>query len=58
MPFLTYQISAEQAMRNAASLFQEGSAAAVKVEGGRPVIVRHFCTEIREAVCTTRGTDL
>src|SRR4029077_2905818 len=37
MPFLTYQISAEQAMRNAASLFQEGGAAAVKVEGGRPV---------------------
>jgi 3-methyl-2-oxobutanoate hydroxymethyltransferase len=38
MPFLTYQISAEQAMRNAASLFQEGGAAAVKVEGGRPVV--------------------
>ncbi len=37
MPFLTYQISAEQAMRNAASLFQEGGAAAVKVEGGRPI---------------------
>ena len=37
MPFLTYQISVEQAMRNAASLFQEGGAAAVKVEGGRPV---------------------
>jgi 3-methyl-2-oxobutanoate hydroxymethyltransferase len=37
MPFLTYQISPEQAMRNAASLFQEGGAAAVKVEGGRPV---------------------
>ncbi len=37
MPFLTYQISAEQATRNAASLFQEGGAAAVKVEGGRPV---------------------
>src|SRR3984957_17618484 len=30
MPFLTYRISAEQAMRNAASLFQEGGAAAVK----------------------------
>jgi 3-methyl-2-oxobutanoate hydroxymethyltransferase len=37
MPFLTYQISIEQAMRNAARLFQEGGAAAVKVEGGRPV---------------------
>ena len=34
MPFLTYQISAEQAMQNAARLFQEGGAAAVKLEGG------------------------
>lgn len=37
MPFLTYQISAEQAMRNAARLFQEGGSAAVKLEGGRAV---------------------
>jgi 3-methyl-2-oxobutanoate hydroxymethyltransferase len=37
MPFLTYQISAEQAMRNAARLFQEAAAAAVKIEGGRAV---------------------
>jgi 3-methyl-2-oxobutanoate hydroxymethyltransferase len=37
MPFLTYQISIEQAMCNAARLFQEGGAAAVKIEGGRPV---------------------
>ena len=37
MPFMTYQISAEQAMQNAARLFQEGGAAAVKLEGGRPV---------------------
>jgi 3-methyl-2-oxobutanoate hydroxymethyltransferase len=37
MPFLTYQISPEQAMRNAARLFQEAGAAAVKIEGGRPV---------------------
>jgi len=37
MPFLTYQISTEQAMCNAARLFQEGGAAAVKIEGGRPV---------------------
>src|ERR1700675_2317645 len=27
MPFLTYQVSVEQAMRNAARLFQEGDAA-------------------------------
>jgi len=37
MPFLTYQITIEQAMRNAARLFQEGGAAAVKLEGGRAV---------------------
>jgi 3-methyl-2-oxobutanoate hydroxymethyltransferase len=37
MPFLTYQVSTEQALQNAARLFQEGSAAAVKLEGGRPV---------------------
>jgi 3-methyl-2-oxobutanoate hydroxymethyltransferase len=37
MPFLTYQVSAEQAMENAARLFQDGGAAAVKLEGGRAV---------------------
>src|SRR5258706_4633929 len=37
MPFLTYQVSPEQAMCNAARLFQESHAAAVKLEGGRPV---------------------
>ena len=35
LPFLTYQVTAEEAMRNAARLFQEGGAAAVKLEGGR-----------------------
>jgi len=34
MPFLTYQVSPEQALQNAARLFQEGGAAAVKLEGG------------------------
>jgi 3-methyl-2-oxobutanoate hydroxymethyltransferase len=37
MPFLTYQVSVEQAMHNAARLFQEAGAAAVKLEGGRPI---------------------
>jgi len=37
MPFLTYQVSPEQAMQNEERLFQEGCAAAVKLEGGRPV---------------------
>lgn len=34
MPFLTYQLSMEDAMRNAGRLIQEGGAAAVKIEGG------------------------
>lgn len=38
MPFLTYQISPAEAVRNAGRLLQEGGAAAVKLEGGRPVI--------------------
>src|SRR5437868_3295011 len=38
MPFLSYQVSAEEALRNAARLFQQGGAAAVKLEGGRPVV--------------------
>jgi 3-methyl-2-oxobutanoate hydroxymethyltransferase len=38
MPFLTYQVSVEDALRNAGRLIQEGGAAAVKLEGGQPVI--------------------
>jgi len=37
MPFLTYQVTADQAMRNAARIFQEGGASAVKLEGGRAI---------------------
>src|SRR5258705_4381270 len=37
MPFLSYQVPPEQALQNAARLFQEGGAAAVKLEGGRGV---------------------
>ena len=35
MPFLTYQVSVAEAVRNAGRLLQEGGAAAVKLEGGR-----------------------
>jgi len=37
MPFLTYQLSLPQAVRNAGRLVQEGGATAVKLEGGRAV---------------------
>jgi len=38
MPFLTLQLSIEEAMRNAGRLIQEGGAAAVKIEGGRQIV--------------------
>jgi 3-methyl-2-oxobutanoate hydroxymethyltransferase len=38
LPFMTYQVSVEDAVRNAGRLLQEGGAAAVKLEGGRPVV--------------------
>lgn len=34
MPFMTYQVSPEEALRNAARLVQEGGAHSVKLEGG------------------------
>ncbi|MEJ6951470.1 3-methyl-2-oxobutanoate hydroxymethyltransferase [Natronospora cellulosivora (SeqCode)] len=38
LPFMTYQISVEQAMNNAARLIQEAGAGAVKMEGGKSII--------------------
>jgi 3-methyl-2-oxobutanoate hydroxymethyltransferase len=38
MPFLTFQISVAESVRNAGRLLQEGGASAVKLEGGRPVV--------------------
>ena len=38
MPFLTYQVTVTDAVRNAGRLLQEGGAAAVKLEGGRAVL--------------------
>ena len=37
MPFMTYQVSTEEALRNAARLLTEGRAGAVKVEGGSEI---------------------
>ncbi len=46
LPFLSYQVSTEEAMRNSGRLIQEGGAAAVKLEGGRRVAeVVHRLTE-------------
>jgi 3-methyl-2-oxobutanoate hydroxymethyltransferase len=38
MPFMTYQVSVAEALRNAGRLIQEGGASAVKLEGGRGVV--------------------
>ena len=37
MPFMSYQVSAEDAMRNAGRMLQEGGAQSVKLEGGAAV---------------------
>jgi 3-methyl-2-oxobutanoate hydroxymethyltransferase len=38
MPFLSFQVSAAEAVRNAGRLLQDGGAAAVKIEGGQAVV--------------------
>lgn len=38
MPFLSYQVGVEQAMKNAGRFLQEGGAQAVKLEGGERVL--------------------
>ncbi len=38
MPFLASQLTVEEAVRNAGRLLKEGGAAAVKIEGARPVL--------------------
>ena len=38
MPFLSYQASISEAVRNAGRLLQEGEATAIKMEGGEPAV--------------------
>jgi 3-methyl-2-oxobutanoate hydroxymethyltransferase len=53
MPFLSYQVSREEALRNAGRLLQEGSAEAVKLEGG--VTQRETIATIRRAGIPVTG---
>lgn len=49
MPFMSYHVSIEEAVRNAGRLIQEGGAQVVKIEGGAvmiPVIERLVCLGI------------
>ena len=53
MPFLTYQTSVEDALRNAGRLVQEGGAAAVKIEGAGAAV--EAATRIVEAGIPVMG---
>lgn len=47
MPFMTYQVNEEEALRNAARFIQEAGAGAVKVEGGKHIA--HVIKRITDA---------
>jgi 3-methyl-2-oxobutanoate hydroxymethyltransferase len=50
MPFLTYQVSREDALRNAGRVMKETGASAVKLEGGSPEIVETVAALVRAGI--------
>jgi 3-methyl-2-oxobutanoate hydroxymethyltransferase len=50
MPFLTYQVSPEEAVRNAGRILKETGAAAVKMEGGSPAMEDTIAAVVRAGI--------
>src|SRR5690606_41187214 len=50
MPFLSYQVSREDALRNAGRIMKETGANAVKVEGGSPEMVDTVAALVRAGI--------
>ncbi|HEU0053012.1 MAG TPA: 3-methyl-2-oxobutanoate hydroxymethyltransferase [Longimicrobium sp.] len=50
LPFLTYQVSREDALRNAGRVLQETGASAVKLEGGTPEIAQTVQALVRAGI--------
>jgi 3-methyl-2-oxobutanoate hydroxymethyltransferase len=50
LPFLTYQVSTEDALRNAGRVLKESGAAAVKLEGGSPETAQTVAALVRAGI--------
>jgi 3-methyl-2-oxobutanoate hydroxymethyltransferase len=50
LPFLTYQVSTEEAIRNAGRVLKETGAAAVKMEGGSPEMAETIAAVVRAGI--------
>ena len=62
LPFLTYQVSVEQALANSGRLIKEGGAEAVKLEGGIAMATRPLGSAFKDPISdwafSTRPTTL